>query len=526
MLSFSSVSMLLPLFLVLLAPIRSSAAPLSFLNSTAPSQYLENAITARFMNQQFAVWRRQTPAPEMPPHAYPVLSQCASRPGFSLRVQAASPNAVPAATSLAARRFHRRQIASSIAPDPATVPAVSVNGLSSVPISVAATTAAVPSVSAAASDPSITSALYYQAPLPTATLPAGVSSAASVPAASSAVAPSDGASTVIGADGLPTALVVVTVSATGALPASATLTAVSSPSAAIAGGSLPPDPTSIAFAFGAIPAATSTLTVTAGATAPPVIPSATTPAAEAPVASPSVSAVAVGAPSASVPSNPASSAAASSSAVPPRFRSAPPVVQTSPAVVPTALPNPANTSSASVPAAIASASVAAASVPVVASASVDPASSALVPSLARAPKLAPAPLLLLQRRRLPPSTSKLNASYGTSSALHWRHPKFLDRNSPSGGRTESPATYTARLNYALLVDRFHFTLLTTTITKFVWYLEQAKVDLCWPFTSYLRPALVPALSLQQMKGWADKVCVYSKALAQFIWRCLALSRSI
>ncbi|KAJ7089267.1 hypothetical protein B0H15DRAFT_780275 [Mycena belliarum] len=55
--TFLTASTLL-LSLVLLAPIRTNAAPLlqrnSLLNSTAPMQYLENAITARFMNQQFA----------------------------------------------------------------------------------------------------------------------------------------------------------------------------------------------------------------------------------------------------------------------------------------------------------------------------------------------------------------------------------------------------------------------------------------------------------------------------------------
>ncbi|KAJ6616446.1 hypothetical protein B0H10DRAFT_1799499, partial [Mycena sp. CBHHK59/15] len=54
----STVSILLLLSLAVLAPLRSGAAPLvlraNFLNSTAPTQYLENAITARFMNQQFA----------------------------------------------------------------------------------------------------------------------------------------------------------------------------------------------------------------------------------------------------------------------------------------------------------------------------------------------------------------------------------------------------------------------------------------------------------------------------------------
>ncbi|KAJ7660246.1 hypothetical protein DFH06DRAFT_1326381 [Mycena polygramma] len=46
--------MLLHLFLLVLAPIRSNAAPQSLFNSTASSQYLENTITARFMNQKFA----------------------------------------------------------------------------------------------------------------------------------------------------------------------------------------------------------------------------------------------------------------------------------------------------------------------------------------------------------------------------------------------------------------------------------------------------------------------------------------
>ncbi|KAJ7512517.1 hypothetical protein B0H11DRAFT_484493 [Mycena galericulata] len=53
------------LSLAVLTPILSSAAPLSsrtfVLNSTAPTQYLENAITAQFMNQQFAALSETDP---------------------------------------------------------------------------------------------------------------------------------------------------------------------------------------------------------------------------------------------------------------------------------------------------------------------------------------------------------------------------------------------------------------------------------------------------------------------------------
>jgi hypothetical protein len=53
MLSLSFISVLL----ALLAPLQSTAAPFPLsatLNSVASAQYIENAITARFMNQQFA----------------------------------------------------------------------------------------------------------------------------------------------------------------------------------------------------------------------------------------------------------------------------------------------------------------------------------------------------------------------------------------------------------------------------------------------------------------------------------------